>query len=327
MADERQGREGSRWYNERPTGEDFAAWFEASVPLHEGLDHKDYVSGITMIQSVEKTKETIGFREDNGKPIIDETSNVVYTPYPRVDMRVKYWNDLLAAHPDWLGILEPIAPAAPTAGLPMGFFRMSVGEVRFVCCTMKATIYKRDTVKVEKVPVVDPRTRVRTFQTLRTGETIIDAPPATKMVNTMARYGPDEFSLMKAETGAVGRALGLAGMLVVPGSGVATAEDMGEQQASEGQPPPTEPAPATPPENSQTDERTQEEIDSELRAQATALIETLKAKGGDEAFAEFQEWCKGRSIGKLSNTSGLPLKGVVKALEKRIDALGQGEQG
>jgi hypothetical protein len=37
--------------------------------------------------------------------------------------------------------------------------------------------------------------------------------------------------MMKAETGAVGRALGMAGMLVIPGSGIATAEDMQEAMA------------------------------------------------------------------------------------------------
>jgi len=43
---------------------------------------------------------------------------------------------------------------------------------------------------------------------------------------------PDENALMKAETGSVARAIGLMGILALPGSGVATAEDMVEFEAA-----------------------------------------------------------------------------------------------
>src|SRR5204863_2609716 len=46
----------------------------------------------------------------------------------------------------------------------------------------------------------------------------------------LAKQWADDNALMKAETGAVGRALGMAGILVV-GTGVATAEDMQEAAA------------------------------------------------------------------------------------------------
>jgi hypothetical protein len=45
-------------------------------------------------------------------------------------------------------------------------------------------------------------------------------------------FVPDVNAMMKAETGSLARALGMMGMLSLPGSGIATAEDMNEYLAS-----------------------------------------------------------------------------------------------
>lgn len=310
----REGREGARWVNVRPSSEEVAEWFEQNVSLHEGLDAKDYVGGITLIQSIDKAKEVVGWRE-NGKPIIEETSNVVLTPYPRVDIRVKYWNDLMGIHAeDWLGVIEPVTPVEPNAQLPSGFFSMAVGDARFVCCSMKATVYKRETVEwVQREIRPESRHSRPEFEYVREGETLIDAPPATKMIPVLGRYGPDPFSLMKAETGAIGRALGLAGMLVVPGSGVATAEDLAEAQQLEagGE------VAAAAPEQAETPAASAPQDDEALRKQAAEMIEKLKPHA--KPYKQFQEWCNQRGIAKLSDANGPSLKGVVKALEKALD--------
>lgn len=313
MSAQRKGREGSRWYNERPSSDEVAKWFVDTVQVADGLDAVNYVSGITLINSTEKTKETTGFRE-NGTPINVEAHNVVYTPYPRVDTRIKYFHDLMTANPDWYGVIEPVAVENPHGvNLPVGFFPFRVkaegGETTFICCSMKVTVWKREGYE-EKV-YRNPRTGEESL--VRTGSKIIDAPPATKMIATSRKY-PDENALMKAETGAVGRALGMAGMLVVPGAGVATAEDLQElpvQEARPASPEPPEPKlPVNPPEAD----------DEALRVRALELIELLKETSPD-GYKSFETWAKERSLGQLSECHGPALKGVVRQLERKLDQI------
>ncbi|WP_410960026.1 hypothetical protein, partial [Salmonella sp. SAL4434] len=48
-----RGRSGNRWINYRPTAEEVGDWFQ-TVPLHEGMEHQDWLSGITLIEATEK---------------------------------------------------------------------------------------------------------------------------------------------------------------------------------------------------------------------------------------------------------------------------------
>lgn len=315
-AERRIGQEGSRWYNQPPTGEELAEWFKTNVDLHEGLEASDYVQGVTMISGTEKAQAVVGWSGKN--PVIERVENLVFTPYVKVETRVKYWHDLLAKHPDWLGVIEPVIPESQAPSLPAGFFPFSIQTAadkvtRYVCCTMKATIFKRDTVRMERV-TIDKRTGEQRL--IRTGETILDAPPATKMIATLGRYGPDDFALMKAETGAVGRALGLAGMLVIPGTGVATAEDLQEAQALESQPtPPQEPEEAAPP-----GEAPEESLE-DLRNQALLVVNALKAEA-PERFKDFAAWAKERGIGEIAKLDDpVKVRGLItKANSELADA-------
>lgn len=303
-ADRRVGQEGSRWYNEPPTGKQIAEWFEANVKLHDGLEHKDYVPGITMIPSTEKVKQVIGWGSD-GQPVIAKRENLVYTPYAKVETRVKYFHDLMATkEKEWIGIIEPVTPAGADDRLPPGFFTYLIptGEnkgVRYICCTMKVTVYEREDFD-EVREVVDTRNGV--YRTRRIGKKIIDAPPATKMIPLTSTWNDnvraDDMAMMKAETGAVGRALGLAGMLVIPGTGVATAEDMGEAEALQSQPsgaaPTIEPPADLPAEQLPVG---QDELLA-LREEAVEAINSLKNEYPD-AFKLFQEWAQSRGIGRI----------------------------
>lgn len=309
---QRKGQEGSRWVNERPDGEAVAKWFQENVTLHdESLSHEDYVQGLTLIQQEAKEKEVVGWKDD-GAPLIDERKNLYYVPYAKVETRVKYFWDFVKAI-DAVGFIEPVAPPKPSETLPEGFYKLVVPDAQnkqviYVCCTMRATIYEKDSVEME--PVVNRRTGDVHY--VRTGKIIMQGAPGSKMVATLARFGPDNFSLMKAETGAVGRCLGLLGMLVVPGSGVATAEDVQEAQAVEGGP--TQAAPATAGEQAPlTDD------DDALRRRITALIDDL-GKLDKPRLDRFRKWVKDdRNISGLKEATSPQLRGLVRKLEQEIE--------
>jgi hypothetical protein len=315
----RRGQEGSRWYNERPSGTDVAKWFKENVPLHDGLDADHYVTGITLIPAKEKSNEVIGYR-DNGSPVIEERLNLVFVPYPRVDTRIKYFHDLMAAHPEWYGVIEPVqVETSRNVHLPPGYSvfqtKTNDGVVSFVVCTMKVTIWEREGFKETYDRVMGRGDMVHPAQVRREGVRVVDAPPASKMVATLDRYGADKFAMMKAETGAIGRALGMAGMLVVPGAGVATAEDMGEV---DGMPPvAAEETPAQSGEQAAAPEGS-EPTEDELRERARAIFKLLQ-ENDPEKLAEFQAWAKERELGQLDEVTGPTLKGVVRQLERKLE--------
>lgn len=243
-------QEGNRWVWAQPKPEDFVKWFKENVHLHPEMEntHDRYVQGVVLIGSKEKRKVTKLIGQQRAPSITDE-ERLVFTPYAKVETRVAYFYDLMAEKRDWLGIIEPVPVAQlGEAGvfnrnMPPGFFRLPIADskgdpIHYVGNAKRVRILDRST--VEKVEVIDSefdaegrvvrQTRRRSFD----GLPIAEFSTATKMVSTLGRYGEDPFSLMKAETGAVGRALGMAGMLVIPGSGIATAEDMQEAMAGAG---------------------------------------------------------------------------------------------
>jgi hypothetical protein len=324
MADPRKGREGSRWYNERPSGEAFGEWFK-TVPIHDGLNHEDYISGITLIQQKEKGLDVIGF-DPNGQPQMVEAQNLVYVPYAKVDTRVTYWEAYLALHPEWVGVIEPVTypgQLANNRGLPPGFFPFQQQhgdkETRYVGCSMRARVLDANT--VEEIDVIETGPDGKPWRRRAlTGKVIKNYSPGTKIVACAGRYEADHFSVMKAETGAIGRALGMAGMLVIPGSGVATAEDMQEAAAPSGAPP--TPDGAALPADIPTAVADQENDPAFLRDRIGVLLTRLQADHPD-ALKAFQAWARDRGFTKVEDLSDVQVKGVVKKLEKVLDDAGR----
>jgi hypothetical protein len=297
----RKGQEGGRWVNVRPTGEEIAAWFKDNCELAEGLEHDDYVQGITLIQTTENIDVAVGANED-GTPLIAEQRHVIYVPYMKVETRVKYWHDLLALHPDWQGAFEPVTTARLDVegyfnlNLPDHFFRLPVRVsenkvAQFIGCSMRACIYRRGS-----------------------DERVLYGPPGTKLVNLLGRYGEDPNAVMKAETGAIGRALGMAGILVIPGSGVATAEDVQEAQAAER-------VSATGPEASALPDETGTVTSKETLVNMSLGLLSRLGSADPEKLKAFQEWARGRGFTSLNDLDELALRGVVTKLERELEGV------
>jgi hypothetical protein len=315
----RIGQEGSRWYNVPPTGPELSKWFEENVELHDGLKPKPYIPGVTMIPATEKAKNVTGWQ--GATPIIQQIENLVFVPYAKVETRVKYFHDLMALkESDWVGVIEPVEGEFQSKKLPPGFFAFPVatekGVVNYVCCSMKVTVFERGNLEWREIR----NSRSGEVERVRVGKTIIDAAPATKMIPTLGRWGADDFSLMKAETGAVGRALGMAGMLVIPGTGIATAEDMQEASAMEGRT-----TPSLPEDGEQADvppvkdaEGVKAEELTDLRQQAVLLLNTIKAEF-PPLFAEFIDWAKERKIGEVGKVEDPRIvRGVIRKAEREL---------
>lgn len=307
-----KGRVGSRWINARPSSEEIAQWFKDNVPMHEGMDPERYVGGLTLIESTERFTEV--FEDDNGNNRSRRVKNIILTPYCKVETRVQYFWDLMEKHPEWAGSIEPVDPPkkGETAGdLPPGFYRLLVKQdskgFGFVACSMRVRVLTRESANYRE-------------------QHVISAPPATKMIpvlqESFGKVTPDPFALMKAETGAVGRALGLAGMLVVPGAGVATAEDMLEAQGqgvtpegdSEAEPPPAVPREVQAPETAPAPDRSAEDV---LREEAETKLEVLKARD-PQRYKAFQEWSRGRKFKSMADIGEAQLRGIVRKLDKEL---------
>jgi hypothetical protein len=315
----RIGQEGSRWYNAPPTGPELAKWFEENVPLHDDLTAKLYVPGVTLIPAEEKAKTVTGWQGNT--PVIQQVANLVFVPYAKVETRIKYFHDLMEKHPDWLGVIEPVATEKQSPHLPKGYFPFTVrtdkGDVKYVCCTMKVTVFERDSIDWKEYR----NTQTGAIERVRTGKAVIDAAPATKMIATLDRWGADDYSLMKAETGAIGRALGMAGMLVIPGTGIATAEDMQEVSANEGRSTPALPEDAG--EAAQTPtvaagEVADREALTDLRQEAVLLLNSIKEEF-PPLFDGFLEWAKERKIGEVGKLDDARiLRGIVTKAEREL---------
>jgi hypothetical protein len=307
-------REGSRWIHAEPSGEELAQWFAANVRIHDGLRHEHYVSGIVLIPQTEKHRETL----ENGNIVSRE--RLTFTPYPTASARLAYFHDWIAVLQEDKDVgwaIEPDPTVARSDPLPAGFFPYRVAwqndagapvEKRFIGCSMQVRVWSRD---------------------IRSGErgTPLMVPPAgSKIVPTMGYRGPDENALMKAQTGAVGRALALAGMLVIPGTGIATAEDVQEAlSVPGGEAQPQLPAePASGPEGAAEPqlplaggpgEKPPTPVEQQ-RARAAELIGELQAY--PDKLAEVKAWASERKL-DLNDIRGQALRGAVKLLERKLD--------
>lgn len=281
MAQQAQGhQEGSRWINTRPTGKEVADWFLSNAPMHPGMDPARYVTGVVLIPAKEKLP---GGGEQH-----------VYVPYVKVETRVAYFWDFVRTLDGAVGEIQAAeVPRVSEQGvynmnLPPGFFRMAVQDatgkfVHFLCCS-------------QQVRVADAA-----------GKHIMRPATGTKMVSLLGRFGVDENAIMKAETGAVGRALGMAGMLVLPGSGVATAEDMQEMLASQGSVGVDAQLPCA-----------QASGDDQIRARIAELSTQLESEHPGR-FEEVMAWAREKKI-DTGNLRAHQLRGVLRALERQLES-------
>jgi hypothetical protein len=362
----RQGLDGSRWVNYRPTAEEVAAWFEESFVIDPALKHSDYVGGITLIPTISRARYVTGF-SDRGLPIIAEAEELTYNPYPRVDVRINYFWSMVAAHPEWLAVVESVdlpripidfahteeedegpvdehgqrtrgrihrtlrTPGAMTAmvyQLPTGFSVMSVpvgqGYSHFLCQTTRVAIYDREEVTEQSGKTIAEK--LEGVAPLRSG-------CGTKQVPLLlGRTTPyaDPSSTMRAETGALGRALGFAGIFVISGAGLATVEDILEAQAQQGASAPAQTMPANqgPPAPEQAPVRTgaerQHDDEAQLQARAVKLWQQLHEEHPGKA-EEFIAWMRERKLQSLTAVSGAALRGMVKKLERLSDEAQQAD--
>jgi hypothetical protein len=302
-------QEGARWRYHKPSSEQVAAWF-ATVPLDDGMLHEQFVGGLVLIPQNEKVRYT---RPDGGQM---ERYEQIYTPYVQIGTRVGYARRL-AEHRDLIYHTEPARVPRTTnpastyfnGNLPEGLWWHVVandeGRVyRYLCATTRVGLYSPQTyaAKLRGEPVMP----------MLGGE-------GTKQVSG----SPDQNMIARAQTGAIGRALGVAGILVV-GTGVATAEDMWEvtggpvAMAAGATLPPSEIAAGAPPEV--LDEA--EALD-QLRSRALAL-QTQMQELGSETWRTFAAWYQERAKeGNWQQLDDVPfedLKTVVSKLENDLAA-------
>lgn len=357
-------RAGSRWLHHHPSEDQVREWF-ASQSLHVGMDHDPYVGGIVAIGATEKYKVTK--TKANGDQYVAEAERAVFTPYVKIDTRIAYFwalvralnQGIVEAETDGLserartvlraqldgpfvGVIEAVpqrrisSPSSPfyNEHMPEGFSMHAVTNKdnsvsRYVVATFRVAIYERDSWSSK----IAGRAPVPLLQGVGTKQT------------PLSRAWADDNALMKAETGAIGRALGVAGILVV-GTGVATAEDMQEAAAGpvaaagasappaelppvvnrEGQPaavvPKADeaqadtPAPAA---QGAVAPVTPQGEDEMRRTMALGLQGELE-KEFPEAWEAYKAWWAERGFGPLHQLSGPALKGAVVKLERDLDS-------
>jgi hypothetical protein len=352
----RKGREGARWINQRPTSEEFATWARDNITIADGLEIEDYLGGIVLIPATEaKSKYVAGF-DAKGEPLIVERPELVYVPYAKVETRLQYYWDLLALNEEkWIGVVEPITTERPELAmlaevitdlpgeeeeipaalqkreifkpatiaaivhqLPPGFFLMPVpigdNYTYSLGCSYRVAIYRLGA-DADARPIREGRgTKQVALVTLGWGEQRGQKVPKV-----------DENALMKAETGAIGRALGAAGIFTIPGSGIATAEDMIDAAAGGNAVPTDAPAegagPAAPAEaaapRQQAQARTEEPTDEQVLEEVKGIVAALQ-EDFPEAYEAFGTWCNGRrpKITDLGSLKGPALRGVHIKLKK-----------
>lgn len=203
-------REGCRWIHNPPPGDEFGSWFEQNVPIHAGLNAVDYVNGIALIPNKEKLRRTR--LDSNGNRVIAEEERLVFSPYPQVETRIRYFWDFCREN-GYVGEISHILPREQSKNLPPGVIASHMPaspttNVIFLCASYQVRVFEPN------------------MRTGGKGRVVMEPPLGSKHVPLIAYGKPDVNAAMRAQTGAIGRALGFAGMLIVPGTGVSSAEDM-----------------------------------------------------------------------------------------------------
>jgi hypothetical protein len=309
-------QKGSRWIDREPSGDEVADWFLKNAPMHEGMKAERYVTGVTLIPAKEKTRI-----QNKAGAWVDGPEHMVWTPYVKVETRVAYFWDLMWQHPEWVGAVDEL-PATQmkesgytNAHLPPGFFQMPVQKadgkfVQYIGQSQRVRVYEKESVRYHETWASGKREYVLA------GVPVMSPPAGTKVVPVLSKWGEDPFAVMKAQTGALGRALGMAGMLVVPGSGVATAEDV--QEAMErpggvGAALPGDPPGFNEAANGATDGA------ADLKGHAEELIARLQSDHPDR-LEKVQAWARERKLSLSELTPESPaLRGVVRQLERALE--------
>lgn len=351
-------REGSRWRHAPPSEEGIREWFD-SQHLHPGMTHAPYVSGLVLIGAKEKVNRTR--RRNSGDTYVQEVEEAVFVPYVKVDTRIAYFRDYvrmlngMAANADndegdsWIplefgdyfGVIRPVPQREITdessayfnGNLPEGYSVYAVRNnddpqgraniSRYLVATFEAAIYKRSSGDKPDQLVARGRGSKQT---------------------PMKRQYADDNAIMKAETGAIGRALGVLGMLVI-GTGVATAEDVQEAVTA----PPgnatgtTGPAAATLPRSDVTTPEMIQEVapppdvavdaiggeemtpalelpnDDQALRELAVQIRTDMQRRFPNTWAQYVEWWQERGHPTLEELEGPALRGVVIKLQRDMD--------
>lgn len=287
-------QEGCRWLNNPPSAEQLKEWFVANVRLpHPDLKAEDYVSGIVVIPNKEKIKRTV-----DGQ--IVDIERLSFAPYPQVDTRIRcFWDWMEIA--GYVGEIAPVPAADRKAHLPDEVFSMTVpGKTPGSSHTWLGATYQ--------VSVTDTDGRG--------GRAVMKPPPGTKTVPLHTHFGADVNAPMKAQTGAMGRALGFAGILILPGSGVSSAEDM-QEMVSRGDgnvevaAPPAVAVPVAEPETAAAQVNPEEA----LKAVAGMLAEL--ETGYPETFKAVKAWAKERGV-DLENPPPAALAPLRKQLDRKL---------
>lgn len=304
-------REGARWRHHRPSPDAVADWF-TSVPLDESMDHADFIGGVVLIPGKEKAQ----YSTERG---LQERYELTYTPYMQIGTRVGYFH-ALARQRDLVSIIEPMeVPRSQNPDSPYFNGNMATGlwwhvvegdraPLRFLCATARVAMYDRGDWR---------RSRA-------------EASPLLEATGTKQVFGGADINgIAKAQTGAIGRALGVAGVLVI-GTGIATAEDM-EELSSGGSTGGT-PAPSLPTVPSQIESgappeaSTREEKLDQLRSRAQALATQMQEADPPEAWREFQGFWRERQQIEgwrtLDDVPLDPLAGIVARMEALHEAAG-----
>lgn len=312
-------REGARWRHHRPSSDAVADWF-ASVPLDENMAHSDFIGGVVLIPG----KEKVQYTTDRG---LQERYELTYTPYVQIGTRVGYFH-ALARQRDLVSVIEPMEvprsanPESPyfngnmATGLWWHVIEGDRGPVRYLCATARVAMYERETYTAPRGPE-DPAPR-----------------PVLEATGTKQVYGGTDINgIAKAQTGAIGRALGVAGVLVI-GTGIATAEDMEELSSggnTGGAPAPSLPAvPTQIAEGEPPAATTPEQRLDQLRSRAQALATQMQEADPPEAWREFQGfWRERQQIEGWKSLEDVPLDplaGIVARMEALHSAANEGAE-
>ena len=289
MAQNRNGgsaesiREGGRWLNAAPPSAEVADWFKDNVKLHEGLTHDEFIGGVVLIKSAEKiSRNPDKFRD-------------VFTPYAKVDTRIDYFWKWCALH-EYLGVIEKVPHTFSDERwrvLPTGFFPAAYlgadGKFRYnLGCEIRVGVFEKD------------------LRSGGRGRPVIEPATAVKVV----AWGSEPDTFLKCETGAVGRSLGMAGMLVV-GSGVATAEDITELAGHE-----EAELPAAAPLADDADS-VQPTVERTLADEWAELQQRIESDFPGLAD-DLESWAQERQI-DVTSVKETQLRAVVKQAQKLID--------
>lgn len=353
-------KQGSRWLYGHPTEEAVKEWFDGQK-LHEGMVHEPYYGGIVLIGAKEKYNRT--YTNASNQWFVREEERTVYTPYVKVDTRVQYFWTLvdimniramedLSSERRYYGVIEPVPvkkvvtdpnSAYYNEHLPEGmFFYVATGESnnsvsRYICAQWRVAIYERESY----LRMLEWKGRARPGE--RPPFPCVLQGVGTKQT-LMAKKYPDDNAIMKAETGAIGRALGVAGILVV-GTGIATAEDIQESIAAAAAPPvvnregaevtnlPPIVAPAEAGAGQRIEgpdvapqqvgpvsvaDKSPQDVDEELRERATAL--SIELKKYPEKWEAYLHWYREeRKFPSITELTGPALRGAVVKLERALD--------